>query len=68
MPMKQKTRYRYEKRIKELEVQKRDLEERLNDFELTVYNIYDGIIEAVDKKSTGVSIPFLLSKIRRCLK
>ena len=62
------TRYRYEKRIRELEAKKAELEDKLYLYRTTVLDIYEGCVELVQKGSTSLSVGWVLGRIRRCLR
>lgn len=63
--MKKETKYRYEKRIKELESENLRLLDHLYDYRTACSEIYDGIVQALTKGHTSTSIPWILLRLKR---
>ena len=66
--MKTETKYAYQKRIKELEVQNKKLSSALYDYRSSCMEIYDGCVEITSKLGNNINISWLLARLRRNFK
>jgi len=62
----QTTRYRYEKRIKQLESENSELRDKLYCFRSACMDVYDGCCDAI-KSGSGLSISWVLRILKRGL-
>lgn len=62
-----KTRYAYEKRIRELEQENCKLSNDLYSYRQTVLEIFEGIT-SMENLGNGLKVTWVLQRLRRCLK
>ena len=66
--MKQETRYRLQKRIKELEADRQRLIDERYEFRGACSEIYEGALQVLNKNHTSISISWILGRLRRVWK
>lgn len=64
----EKTRYAYEKRIKQLEQELSEAHFHRGSYKAAIQMIFDGVIEVVTKGSTHIDIAWILKQIKPLLK
>ncbi len=66
--MKTETKYNFQKRIKQLEIENLRLENDLYEYRQSVSSVFDGLVEVLGKGSTVAGINWILQRMKRLLK